>query len=429
MESDQNFATAPKARLPLGKQLFLWAVLLLFLFVVAESLSWVTLFLLRGGMPTYGKLRGDRAVLLDVELQPSADGEENMASDDISYRILHPYLGYVQSDKIPEYAVPQPTEDVFTAVLVGGSVARRMGLVHQDGPDALIAELEQLPQVVGKKIRFINLAADGYRQPQQLLLLNYLLALGADIDLFINLDGFNELYVPVNNRTLGSYAHYPEYWTSRMSWMVRKSQTKSERLFDVLMEKRIHAANGMQASPLAYSMTANVLWYVYDQFLRNKLISGAWRPDDSLHRFRETYGPLTASGSDITADSLGGAADMWEHSSLILHHLAASQGIAYVHFLQPNQYVPESKPMEDEERARAIGDFFWKGIIERGYPFLQEAGQRLQQEGVAFFDMTGVFASVTDPLYVDLVGHFNAQGDTILGKAMGEAIVSVLSGL
>ena len=48
----------------------------------------------------------------------------------------------------------------------------------------------------GKKIVVINLGLAGYKQPQQLMTLNYLLALGAEFDIVIALDGFNEVALP-----------------------------------------------------------------------------------------------------------------------------------------------------------------------------------------------------------------------------------------
>ena len=57
-------------------------------------------------------------------------------------------------------------------------------------------ELSQLPRFSGKSFRFVRLAIDGNKQPQQLMTLNYLLTLGAEFDIVINLDGVNEASLP-----------------------------------------------------------------------------------------------------------------------------------------------------------------------------------------------------------------------------------------
>lgn len=409
-----------------GKRVLYWLVILAILLVCLELTAWGALSLLKGTVATYGSLRDERSVLLDIELGKVHSGSGAMSDD---ARILHPYVGYVHGNRAPELFVPKGGGNTFTVVMVGGSVARNLGRLHSDGPDALIAEIQKLPQLKGRTVQFLNLAGDGYRQPQQLLLVNYLLTLGAKVDLLVNLDGFNDLYVPENNRQLGSYATYPELWTSRMSWLMRKSQTTSERLFDVLMLQRFRLASIMQRAPLKYSMTANFLWSILETMLRKQVLSTTVRPGEAILRMKETYGPVTASGADIGGASLAQSATVWERSSSLLSALASSQGIAYFHFLQPNQYYPSSKPMSDEERARAIGDFFWKGIVENGYPLLQQAGARLQREGVRFYDMTLVFKDVTQPLYIDNIGHFDRHGEAILGKAMGEKIVKVLGGI
>ncbi|MDD5025965.1 MAG: hypothetical protein PHH13_01160 [Candidatus Peribacteraceae bacterium] len=407
-----------------GKRAFYWLVLIGIVLVCLELTMWVALSLLRGGVATYDRLHDERSVLLDIELGEIRASSGAATSDET--RILHPYVGYVHGNKMPELLVPKDAKNTFTIVVVGGSVARNIGKIHPDGPDALMAELKNLPQLEGKTIRFLNLAGDGYRQPQQLLLANYLLTLGAKIDLFVNLDGFNELYVPENNRQLGGFQTYPELWTSRMSWLMRKSQSTSERLFDILMLQRFRLASVMQRAPLKYSMTANFFWSVLETMLRKQVLSSAVRPGEAIQRMKETYGPVTASGADIGGAALTESAEIWERSSSLLSALASSQGIAYFHFLQPNQYFPKSKPMGEEERAKAIGDFFWKGIVENGYPLLQQAGMRLQRKGVHFYDMTLVFKDISEPLYIDNIGHFDRHGEAILGKAMGEKIVEVL---
>ena len=44
--------------------------------------------------------------------------------------------------------------------------------------------------------------------------------------------------------------------------------------------------------------------------------------------------------------------EVWARASLEMELLCAGYGIRYLHFLQPNQYLPGSKTLTDEERAR-----------------------------------------------------------------------------
>jgi hypothetical protein len=116
-------------------------------------------------------------------------------------------------------------------------------------------------------------------------------------------------------------------------------------------------------------------------------------------------------------------AHLWGRSSLQMHRLCTASGTAYCHFLQPNQYVPESKPMGASERAVAYNaDHVYRAPVEQGYPQLQAEGSRLASQGVAFHDLTSLFATIQEPLYVDDCCHVNATGSTIMGEAIGKAL-------
>src|SRR5436309_3415270 len=65
--------------------------------------------------------------------------------------------------------------------------------------DAIRKIVQSLPTHRGKDIVMINLAQGGYKEPQQLLALGYVIALGQPLDLVINMDGFNEAYISWEN--------------------------------------------------------------------------------------------------------------------------------------------------------------------------------------------------------------------------------------
>lgn len=49
----------------------------------------------------------------------------------------------------------------------------------------------------------LNLGQGGWKQPQQLLALNYFLSLGQRFDVIVNLDGFNEIALGYHNHLSG----------------------------------------------------------------------------------------------------------------------------------------------------------------------------------------------------------------------------------
>ena len=79
--------------------------------------------------------------------------------------------------------------------------------------------------------------------------------------------------------------------------------------------------------------------------------------------------------------------------------------------------------MGREERALALVPDEGQ-LVARGYAYLQAAGRLLGEAGVSFHDLTGVFAEIDDPLYVDSCCHVNERGNRLLGEAMARAILA-----
>jgi hypothetical protein len=108
-----------------------------------------------------------------------------------------------------------------------------------------------------------------------------------------------------------------------------------------------------------------------------------------------------------------------------MHRLCAAEGMRYHHFLQPNQYVPGSKPMGAAEKAVAYRtDSENRLPVERGYPLLQAEGARLARLGVDFHDLSRLYAAVPQPLYIDDCCHLNREGNAIMGEVVGRVIAA-----
>src|SRR5260221_10370312 len=105
-------------------------------------------------------------------------------------------------------------EQVIVA-LMGGSVARQL---TELGGAALVSELERVPRFKGKKVVLVGLNLGGFKQPQQLMTLSYLLTLGAEFDVVINVDGFNEVALhEAENGPKGVFPIFPRWWNRRVN--------------------------------------------------------------------------------------------------------------------------------------------------------------------------------------------------------------------
>lgn len=112
--------------------------------------------------------------------------------------------------------------------------------------------------------------------------------------------------------------------------------------------------------------------------------------------------------------------------------LSRASGIAYFHFLQPNQYVPGSKPISAEEAQKAISgeeDYKFRTAVELGYPLLAAAGERLAADGLEFIDLRFMFRDHPEPLYVDTCCHLGLDGNDLLGEEIGRQVGKRLGSL
>src|SRR5688500_2296846 len=96
--------------------------------------------------------------------------------------------------------------DDYKVLVIGGSVA---GIFGVRGTPRLSELLAQDPRFAGRHIRFFGHGRGSFKEPQQLNLVNYLLASGCRYDAILNLDGFNEVALSSNNHWDGASPMYP----------------------------------------------------------------------------------------------------------------------------------------------------------------------------------------------------------------------------
>jgi hypothetical protein len=271
-------------------------------------------------------------------------------------------------------------------------------------------------------------AVAGYEQPQSLLALSYLLSLGTHFDLVILLDGFNEVALPIRDNVFtGVFPFFPRSWGQRVANLDLATGTRAligELAY--LNERRGAWASWLADSPLRSSSTATLLWILYDRRLESRIVEA--RVSLSERRAGEPFDYLATGprwpSSDIPA-LYEDLAQMWKRSALAMHALCKENDIPFFVFLQPNQYLPESKPMGPEERGVAILDQQpFAESVRVGCPLLRRAGHELRLRGIHFTDLTQVFADVREPIYIDNCCHVGKRGNEILADAMSDAIIA-----
>ena len=330
-------------------------------------------------------------------------------------RINHPFYGYIPN--LPAHdlsAMPprQRREDTVVIGLLGGSVAQELQPFLQRALNRWFAANHGPRQPI-----VLDLTASALKQPQQTLIVANTLLLGGEFDLIVNLDGFNEMADSVGqNPRNGLFPFFPVQWHQ---WVI----PAPERL---LRAGQIGILRREQARRAAAGETSILRWSAVfglaNRWRQERNAAEIIRRNHELAALRsayslEKYGPINWPEPD---ELFPAAARIWYRGSVALARLAELGGAEYYHFLQPNQYVPNSKPLSatELEHHYTPGDRYGPFVAE-GYPPLLWAFSRdLQSQGINYFDLTRIFADRRETLYRDDCCHFNDHGSELLAAAM-----------
>ena len=404
--------------------------------LICEVISWIGLTFVEFG---WRHVASERDSVANVGYQ---DGqfEHKDGRFDPAEEILHPYLGFVRRPRsageagvpfdVSEYGFPdnatplvvrQPNETVIA--VLGGSLAEEFA---RHGWDDLREHLQASESFRGKRLRIVRLGLSGYKQPQQLLLVNYLLALGAEFDVVVNLDGFNEVALPdVENLPNHVFAAFPRGWNVRVMDTDDIEILRTVGNFVAIQEAGKAQAKFFGQTPWRWSPTACVVWLALHRRSQAQEFQAHHEVQALSDRGKIHLALGPAQSFDSKESLYRHCVALWKNSSRLLHATCQQRSIRYLHFLQPNQYLPGSKPlMTGEEKAKAFQDRYpGRNAVEHGYPLLQQAGQELIAEGIEFHDLTQLFQKTAEPTYRDECCHLNETGNAMLAKRIAEALI------
>jgi len=307
----------------------------------------------------------------------------------------------------------------------GGSVAEQLAMFHAD---ALAEELRKDPRERDREIVVWPFALGSYKQPQQILTLEYALSLGAEFDVIVEVDGFNEVALaPLELRDRGTNPFFPAGWRWRIQDIHDPQAISLLGQISYLKQKRVEYATLAARAPAAYSFAIGFLWRALDRNLSGKI----HRRETALQYYpwRTTQYAITGPQYPERKDGelVRDIAEHWKRSSVLMSETARSRGSLYLHYLQPNQYDPGSKPMNASERSVAYNEKQpYKPWVERGYPVLREKGGELAEEGVRFHDLSMMFQNIREPLYNDDCCHFGKTGKEMVMRRIAMDILAAL---
>ena len=402
-----------KSALPFRRKILYYGLMLLLTVLALEGMGRLSYYV------AYGQWYGGGGLAAAVATIPPDSPEYFEAR-----RIAHPFYGITAgSPRNDQNAMPprQRREDMVIIGLLGGSVANQVEPFLQVALDRWFAanELPRRPVVIG-------LALGGSKQPRQTMLVANTLLLGGEFDLIVNLDGVNELGGGRWKVQTGLFPFFPQHFGNR------GNMTGAE----FLLAGRLRALRGAQGRRAAAGATSPLRWSALfglaNRYRQESNAAEIIRLNQQLATTAADYGRQQPESRRNRAPQLRRErirerlskelpenARLWYRSSVTLSRLAAMAGADYYHFLQPNQYVPGSKPLSPEER-----EFAWsveapaKTEVELGYPLLRGFNRDLQRQGINYFDLTGIFLDRPETLYVDDCCHLNERGNELMAAEM-----------
>ena len=372
-----------------------------------------------------------------VVLAPSPAVVPRPDAPTVANKVLHPFLGYVldrtgSQSSINRFGFPgpdplsPPDPEVVRVAVTGGSVALQ---VYETGGEALKAALA--PAFPGRRIDLVALTLGGYKQPQQLIAVAWLLSLGAHFDVVIDLDGFNEVALPyADNQPAGVHVSYPRGWQLYQSGGIDAGQAEYLVATRELRERQRAWRSALATGLPARSAVGLTLLARIDASIEARIA----QQDTALRERLAVAGTrFQAAGPAVSyahpADLFAACVAIWKRSSLELRELVAGAGGRYFHFLQPNQWLEGAKPWSRIEQSQLQVPGLWapRKAVHKAYPLLEDAGRELRAQGVAFTSLAWMFRAEPRTVYRDTCCHLNELGVDLLAREIGRAVAGELA--
>jgi hypothetical protein len=424
--------------------LIIIAVNLAIAFICLEALS-LAFYFIKQKQFFYTRTKDKEQVVEDIE-------RLGIRVDESIVERLHPFFGYVMKPgaftnpklklkvnkhgffSLYQYPFVKSNKNQVIIGVFGGSVANNFA-VDEYINRRLSNKLKAYPEFANKEIIVLNFGNGGYKQPQQLLILNYFLALGQEFDLVINIDGFNEVALSnLNNKAqveigMPSVQHIqpltglanntlsPEAMSSIVQINENKKQLKAG--IDKLQTCQLalcHAVTSLQVKQLVNNYQQAVV--KYDSQVKQSNLDTA---NSSI-----VYIPKADSVFEDAA-AFDKIASMWYKSSIGMNQILSSRKIKYFHFIQPNQYYPTKRAFTAKEKETAIDNKspYIEGV-KKGYPVLLSKVDDLQKARVNVFNAVNILDNTKETVYKDACCHYNSVGEEVLVNYVSRSIIKVV---
>jgi hypothetical protein len=279
-----------------------------------------------------------------------------------------------------------------------------------------------------------NMAQGPGKQPQQLMELAYLIAVGQHIDLVLNLDGAMEFASGFSNFENGIDPIFPpveillaignelapiddssqDYY--ELAYRVTHARAESKRYTLLLDDSNCG---------IAY-VKNRILKAIYDGSLQSAL--SAYNP--TIGKTKGSEGMRSRIGLDMpirtTKDKIvEDIFAMWIRCSDLMKAMANSTGATYLNIVHPNAYHSKKMLTESERTILNLPESNnLRQASSAGYALIESHADLLKSRGIV--SGIALFDGIPDTIYADSVGHFGKRGETMLANFVASQVGSRL---
>ena len=362
---------------------------------------------------------------------------------------FHPFFGFIQNPspdfrpgfKINNYGFISPYDypfkkfkkNQFVIGIFGGSVASDFS-IFQVQNKILPQYLKQVPGLQDKEFVILSFATGGYKQPQQLLILNYFLALGQELDLVVNIDGFNEVALSnLNNKNQINLAMPSIQHISPLTSLANNSlSVKAMQATIRIKENKTRINEGLESLQHCSLAACDALTSVYVQNLVNNYRKDiiAFEKERSKKQKDDEESVIYINKNKSILEDSAAFEQMswnWAKSSIFMHKILSASNVPYFHVLQPNQYYQTKRVFGEAEKRIAFNkETPYAKAVELGYPAILGKFPNLQKNNINILNGVKVFDKTKDAVYVDSCCHYNKAGEVIFSNYVGSSILESL---
>ena len=291
-------------------------------------------------------------------------------------------------------------DDKIKILILGGSVATHLSLNNSGDKynynNMLINHKDIFEKTINSyfgtdKFIVMNAAIGGGKQPQQLFKLYYLDLINFKFDIIINLDGFNELALPLSeNYQINDHLIYPRNFSRLI--------TTFNSNFDC-----VNDINKRTKRFLLFPILE-----LYDLYkIRNCHFSLEGENKNTGTRFSN----MTNFKKRDLEKSFKHVKEIWEKSSEKINDFSKLKNIFYIHVIQPNQYLKDSKKLTNKE-IELLNYPKYGDIISKFYYSFNFENLNIKNK----LDLKYIFKYNNSEIYRDYCCHLNNYGMHLISK-------------